>query len=72
MAGKSKFIKTGKSCGCQHDGSGLSDSDEEIERKKAQKTAEETVEEAKQYSNPNVPLPLKLTGIAVILFIITR
>lgn len=72
MAGKSKFIKTGKSCGCLHGGSGLSDTDAEIERKKAQKTAEETVKEAKQYSNPNVPLPLKLTGIAVILFIITR
>jgi hypothetical protein len=69
---KNSTFTTGKSCGCQHGSGGLSDADTEAEKEKAKKTSEDTIKEASQYSNPNVPLPLKLTGIALIIYIITR
>lgn len=44
----------------------LSPEDEEA----AQKTVESTVEEAKKFSNPDIPMPLKITGIVVLLYVI--
>jgi hypothetical protein len=65
---ESGFVK--KDCGC----SGLSESPvmDAEEQEKAKKTTEDAVKTAQQYSNPAVPLPLKLTGIALLIFILTR
>ena len=77
---ESKFVKSGcgcsglsgadTGCGC----SGLSESPVMTteEQEKAKKTDEDAVETAARYSNENIPLPLKLTGIALIIYIITR
>ena len=58
-------------CNCNHDGLGSLDIDRE-EQEKARKTTDETVKEASQWSNPNVPFPLKLTGLAVLAFAIWK
>ena len=84
----SGFIKTKKGCKCGCGCSGLSDSkgcgctglgnvsmtvQEQIEeQQKAEKTSEDAIKAAERFSNPDIPLPLKLTGIAIIIFIITR
>lgn len=47
---------------------GLSDSEMET----AKETAKQTEEEAARFSNPDIPWPLKLTGIALIVFLLTR
>ena len=66
-------LSDSKGCGCSGLGSVSMTVQEQIEEQlKAENVSKDAVKTAEQYSNPEIPLPLKLTGIAIIIFIITQ